>query len=132
MVFSNLHLIITFLCFVKAKSECRLVQKAWLQGVVPAVMDSESSVQDKALEVLDQVLLSQIKLYSPGRHLDSSQQLTWDLLGLLCHECQNLRSEIQTILCCNQKYCYLKKEKYRSKSQTVWRHFFQNVYLLQE
>uniref|UniRef100_A0A8C4HUN4 Condensin complex subunit 1 C-terminal domain-containing protein n=1 Tax=Dicentrarchus labrax TaxID=13489 RepID=A0A8C4HUN4_DICLA len=67
-----------------------VVQKAWLQGVVPAVMDSESSVQDKALEALDQVLLSQVKLYSASRHLDSSQRLTWDLLGLLCHECQNL------------------------------------------
>uniref|UniRef100_A0A8C4HSL5 Condensin complex subunit 1 C-terminal domain-containing protein n=1 Tax=Dicentrarchus labrax TaxID=13489 RepID=A0A8C4HSL5_DICLA len=72
------------------KPECSVVQKAWLQGVVPAVMDSESSVQDKALEALDQVLLSQVKLYSASRHLDSSQRLTWDLLGLLCHECQNL------------------------------------------
>lgn len=71
---------------------------AWLQGVVPAVVDSESSVQDKALEALDQVLLSQVKLYSPSRHLDSSQRLTWDLLGLLCHECQNLRLDIQSSL----------------------------------
>ncbi|XP_035518951.1 condensin-2 complex subunit D3 [Morone saxatilis] len=72
------------------KPDCSVVQKAWLQGVVPAVMDSESSVQDKALEALDQVLLSQVKPYSASRHLDSSQRLTWDLLGLLCHECQNL------------------------------------------
>lgn len=92
---------------MQAKPECRVVQKAWLQGVVPAVMDSESSVQDKALEALDQVLLGQVKLYSPGRHLDSTQRLTWDLLGLLCHECQNLGSEIQTILFCNQKYCHI-------------------------
>eukprot|EP00066_Takifugu_rubripes_P012190 XP_011601456.1 PREDICTED: condensin-2 complex subunit D3 [Takifugu rubripes] len=73
-----------------AKPECHVVQKAWLQGVVPAVIDSESSVQDKALEVLDQVLLSQVKLYSPNCHLDTSQRLAWDLMSLLCHECQDL------------------------------------------
>lgn len=68
-----------------------MVQKAWLQGVIPAVMDTETSVQDKALEALDQVLLSQVKPYSAGRHLDASHRLTWNLLGLLCSECQNLR-----------------------------------------
>ncbi|XP_045927155.1 condensin-2 complex subunit D3 [Micropterus dolomieu] len=73
-----------------AKPECSEVQKAWLHGVVPAVVDSENSVQDKALEALDQVLLSQVKPYSASRHMDASQRLTWDLLGLLCHECQNL------------------------------------------
>lgn len=70
-----------------------MAQQAWLQGVVPALMDSESSVQDKALEVLDQVLLSQIKLYSPNRHMDSSQRLAWDLMSLLCHQYQSLRLE---------------------------------------
>ncbi|XP_044070420.1 condensin-2 complex subunit D3 [Siniperca chuatsi] len=73
-----------------AKPECSVVQKAWLQGVVPAVVDSENSVQDKALEALDQVLLSQVKPYYANCHLDASQRLTWGLLGLLCHECQNL------------------------------------------
>ncbi|XP_049457118.1 condensin-2 complex subunit D3 [Epinephelus fuscoguttatus] len=73
-----------------AKPECSVVQKAWLQGVVPAVVDSENSVQDKALEALDQMLLSQVKPYSANHHLDASQRLTWDLLGLLCHECRNL------------------------------------------
>uniref|UniRef100_A0AAQ5ZYB1 Condensin complex subunit 1 C-terminal domain-containing protein n=1 Tax=Amphiprion ocellaris TaxID=80972 RepID=A0AAQ5ZYB1_AMPOC len=69
---------------------CRDVQKMWLQGVVPAVVDSENSVQDKALEALDQVLLSQIKPYSASSHMSVSQRLTWDLLDLLCNECQNL------------------------------------------
>ncbi|KAM7408019.1 hypothetical protein PAMA_001936 [Pampus argenteus] len=73
-----------------AKPECRVVQKAWLQGVVPAVVDSENSVQEKALEALDQVLLSQVKLYSTTRHLDANQRLTWELLELLCNECQSL------------------------------------------
>ncbi|XP_037530246.1 condensin-2 complex subunit D3 [Nematolebias whitei] len=73
-----------------ALPECSEVQKAWLHGVVPAVVDSENSVQEKALESLEQVLLSQVKPYSPSRHLDSSQKLTWDLLELMCHKCQNL------------------------------------------
>lgn len=71
--------------------ECSEVQKAWLHGVVPAVVDSENSVQEKALESLEQVLLSQVKPYSPSRCLDSSQKLTWDLLELMCHKCPNLR-----------------------------------------
>lgn len=75
----------------QAKPECSVVQKAWLQGVVPAVVDAESSVQDRALEALDEVLLSHIKPYSASRHLDANQRLTWDLLVMLCHECRNLR-----------------------------------------
>lgn len=75
----------------QAKPECSVVQKAWLQGVLPAVMDAESSVQDKALEALDQVVLCSIKAYFAGRHLDAGQRLTWDLLTLLCNECKNLR-----------------------------------------
>ncbi|CAJ1066500.1 condensin-2 complex subunit D3 isoform X1 [Xyrichtys novacula] len=74
-----------------AKPECSVVQKTWLQGVLPAVMDSESSVQEKALGALDQMLLGQVKPYSAGRHIDPSQKMTWALLDLLCHECQNLR-----------------------------------------
>ncbi|XP_068597136.1 condensin-2 complex subunit D3 [Brachionichthys hirsutus] len=84
-----------------AKPECTVVQKAWLQGVVPAAADSESSVQDKALEALDRVLLSHIKPYSASHPLDASQRLTWDLLGLICHECQNL-------------------SKYFSRAFTIW------------
>ncbi|XP_037322462.2 condensin-2 complex subunit D3 [Pungitius pungitius] len=73
-----------------AKPESSVVQKVWLQGVVPALVDPENSVRDKALEALDQVLLSQLKPYSASRHLDAGQRLTWDLLGLLSSECRNL------------------------------------------
>ncbi|KAM8860215.1 condensin-2 complex subunit D3 isoform 1-T3 [Spinachia spinachia] len=73
-----------------AKPESSVVQKAWLQGVVPALVDPENSVRDKALEALEQVLLNQLKPYSASRHLDAAQRLTWDLLGLLCSECRNL------------------------------------------
>lgn len=76
---------------LQVRPECSVVQKAWLQGIIPAVLDMETTVQDKALENLDQVLLSQVKLYSAGRHLDAAQTLTWNLLDLLCSQCQELR-----------------------------------------
>ncbi|KAM7030154.1 condensin-2 complex subunit D3 [Acridotheres tristis] len=66
-----------------------LVQKAWLNGVVPVVMDAESSVQEKALDCLDQLLLQHIKCYNKSRS-DGRQKLAWDLLSLLSSECQEL------------------------------------------
>lgn len=68
------------------------VQEAWLRGVLPAVMDSESSVQEKALECLDQVILTKIKSQGKYHHGDTSQRLAWDLLGLICEKCEDLRS----------------------------------------
>ncbi|XP_005058897.1 PREDICTED: condensin-2 complex subunit D3, partial [Ficedula albicollis] len=67
-----------------------LVQKAWLNGVVPVVMDAESSVQEKALDCLDQLLLQNIKCYNKSRSEDGRQKLAWDLLSLLSSECQEL------------------------------------------
>uniref|UniRef100_A0AAR2IUB3 Condensin complex subunit 1 C-terminal domain-containing protein n=1 Tax=Pygocentrus nattereri TaxID=42514 RepID=A0AAR2IUB3_PYGNA len=66
------------------------VQEAWLRGVVPAVIDSESSVQEKALECLDDIILTHIKSHSSYRHDNTSQKLAWDLLGLICDKCQDL------------------------------------------
>ncbi|XP_054251547.1 condensin-2 complex subunit D3 [Indicator indicator] len=67
-----------------------LVQKAWLNGVVPVVMDCETSVQEKALECLDQLLLQHIKSYNKFRSEDKEQTLAWDLLTLLVSEEQEL------------------------------------------
>ncbi|NXA28746.1 CNDD3 protein, partial [Ibidorhyncha struthersii] len=67
-----------------------LVQKAWLNGVVPVVMDAESSVQEKALDCLDQLLLQHIKYYNKFRSEDGKQALAWDLLTLLTSESQEL------------------------------------------
>ncbi|XP_074018650.1 condensin-2 complex subunit D3 isoform X1 [Numenius arquata] len=67
-----------------------LVQKAWLNGVVPVVMDAESSVQEKALDCLDQLLLQHIKHYNKFRSEDERQALAWDLLTLLTSESQEL------------------------------------------
>ncbi|KAM6238226.1 condensin-2 complex subunit D3 [Porphyrio hochstetteri] len=66
-----------------------LVQKAWLNGVVPAVMDAESSVQEKALDCLDQLLLQHIKC-NKFRNEDGKQALAWHLLTLLTSENQEL------------------------------------------
>lgn len=73
-----------------ALSENREVQEAWLRGVLPAVMDSESSVQEKALECLDHVVIAHIKSQGKYRDSDASQKLAWELLGLLCEKCQDL------------------------------------------
>ncbi|NXT24846.1 CNDD3 protein, partial [Syrrhaptes paradoxus] len=67
-----------------------LVQKAWLNGVVPVVMDVETSVQEKALDCLDQLLLQHIKHYNKFRSGDGQQALAWDLLTLLTSESQEL------------------------------------------
>uniref|UniRef100_A0A8B9IWK2 Condensin-2 complex subunit D3 n=1 Tax=Amazona collaria TaxID=241587 RepID=A0A8B9IWK2_9PSIT len=67
-----------------------VMQKAWLNGVVPVVMDSESSVQEKALDCLDQLLLQHIKRYDKFRSDDENQVLAWDLLTLLASDNQEL------------------------------------------
>uniref|UniRef100_A0A673LFW2 Condensin-2 complex subunit D3 n=1 Tax=Sinocyclocheilus rhinocerous TaxID=307959 RepID=A0A673LFW2_9TELE len=73
-----------------ALPENRELQEAWLRGVLPAVMDSESSVQEKALECLDHVVIAHIKSQGKYRDSDASQKLAWELLGLLCEKCQDL------------------------------------------
>ncbi|KAF4118849.1 condensin-2 complex subunit D3 [Onychostoma macrolepis] len=73
-----------------ALPENREVQEAWLRGVLPAVMDSESSVQEKALECLDHVIIAHIKSQGKYRDSDTSQKLAWELLALMCEKCQDL------------------------------------------
>lgn len=60
-------------------------------GITPVVMDSESTVQEKALECLDQVLLQNIKHFNKFHSGDDSQVLAWALLSLLSTESQELR-----------------------------------------
>ena len=65
----------------QAQPQCVQIQKAWLGGVVPAVTDDESSVQDKALECLDRLLLQSIQHHSEGRDADGGQALAhWPVL----------------------------------------------------
>uniref|UniRef100_A0A8D2LJH3 Non-SMC condensin II complex subunit D3 n=1 Tax=Varanus komodoensis TaxID=61221 RepID=A0A8D2LJH3_VARKO len=67
-----------------------LIQKAWLTGVIPVVMDSENSVQEKALDCIEQLLLQPIKHCNKFSHQDQPQVLAWALLTLFAEECQDL------------------------------------------
>ncbi|XP_075420178.1 condensin-2 complex subunit D3 isoform X2 [Tenrec ecaudatus] len=73
-----------------AQPRCVPIQKAWLTGVIPVVMDCETTVQEKALECLDQLLLQNIKHYNKFHSGDDSQVLAWSLLPLLTAESQEL------------------------------------------
>ncbi|KAL1782413.1 condensin-2 complex subunit D3 isoform X1 [Sigmodon hispidus] len=75
---------------VMAQPTCVPVQKAWLMGVIPVVMDCESTVQEKALECLDQLLLQNLKHHKKFHSEDRSQVLAWALLALLTTESQDL------------------------------------------
>ncbi|XP_033027677.1 condensin-2 complex subunit D3 [Lacerta agilis] len=67
-----------------------LIQKAWLTGVVPVIMDCEDSVRGKALEFLDRLLLQPIKHCNKFSHEDRGQVLAWDLLTHFTKESQEL------------------------------------------
>ncbi|KAM5131954.1 condensin-2 complex subunit D3 [Mantella aurantiaca] len=75
---------------LQAQSKNVLVQKAWLTGLVPVVMDTETSIQEKTLEYLDLLILQNIRHYKSYKDKDEKQKLTWDLLQLLTTECQDL------------------------------------------
>lgn len=90
------YFFMTSWCLIpKAQPGCVQIQKAWLIGTIPAVMDCESTVQEKALECLDQLLLQNIKHYNKFHTGDNSQVLAWALLTLLSTENQELRYVIQ-------------------------------------
>ncbi|XP_072886251.1 condensin-2 complex subunit D3 isoform X2 [Hemitrygon akajei] len=67
-----------------------MLQMAWINGVIPVVIDSENSVQEKALEYLNQVIIQQIKNYRQFSDEDKYQRLAWDVLVLLALEYQEL------------------------------------------
>ncbi|XP_066495469.1 condensin-2 complex subunit D3 [Tiliqua scincoides] len=67
-----------------------LIKKAWLAGVVPVLLDCENSVQERALDCLDQVLLQPIRHANKFTCQDRSQALAWDLLMLFTNESQEL------------------------------------------
>uniref|UniRef100_A0A452SH16 Condensin-2 complex subunit D3 n=1 Tax=Ursus americanus TaxID=9643 RepID=A0A452SH16_URSAM len=92
-----------------AQPECVQMQKAWLTGIIPAVMDCESTVQEKALECLDQLLLQNIKHYNKFHNGDNSQVLAWALLTLLSTENQELSRYLNKAF-----HIWSKKEKFSS------------------
>ncbi|KAF6082195.1 non-SMC condensin II complex subunit D3 [Phyllostomus discolor] len=88
---------------------CVPMQKAWLRGAVPVVMDCESTVQEKALECLDQLLLQNVKHFSKFHSGDDGQVLAWALLGLLSTESQELSRYLNKAF-----YIWSKKDKFSS------------------
>ncbi|KFO37322.1 condensin-2 complex subunit D3 [Fukomys damarensis] len=92
-----------------AQPRCVPIQKAWLMGVIPVVMDCESTVQEKALEYLDQLLLQNIKHYSKFHREDDSQVLAWALLALLTTEGQGLSRYLNKAF-----HIWSKKDKFSS------------------
>ncbi|GCB74010.1 condensin-2 complex subunit D3 [Scyliorhinus torazame] len=67
-----------------------VLQKVWMNGVIPIVIDSESSVQEKALDCLHKVIIQQIKDYRQFSDEDKYQRLAWDILTFLAIEYQEL------------------------------------------
>ncbi|KAK2504960.1 hypothetical protein MC885_000760, partial [Smutsia gigantea] len=92
-----------------AQPRCVQIQKAWLMGIVPTVMDCESTVQEKALECLDQLLLQNMKHYSKFQSEDDSQVLAWALLALLSTESQDLTRYLNKAF-----HIWSKKDKFSS------------------
>uniref|UniRef100_UPI00398E4DCE condensin-2 complex subunit D3 n=1 Tax=Pristiophorus japonicus TaxID=55135 RepID=UPI00398E4DCE len=75
---------------VLAQSNNPVLQKAWVNGVIPVVIDSETTIQEKALECLNQVIIQQIKDYRQFSDEDKYQRLAWDILAFLAVENQEL------------------------------------------
>ncbi|XP_049713602.1 condensin-2 complex subunit D3 isoform X3 [Elephas maximus indicus] len=92
-----------------AQPRCVQIQKAWLTGIIPVVMDCESTVQEKALECLDQLLLQNIKHYDKFHSGDDSQMLAWALLPLLTTESQELSRYLNKAF-----HIWSKKDKFSS------------------
>ncbi|XP_060035869.1 condensin-2 complex subunit D3 [Erinaceus europaeus] len=92
-----------------AKPRCVQIQKAWLKGIIPVVMDCESTVQEKALECLDQLLLQNIKHHNKFHSEDDGQVLAWALLALLSTECQELSHYLNKAF-----HIWSKKDKFTS------------------
>ncbi|XP_058145274.1 condensin-2 complex subunit D3 isoform X2 [Dasypus novemcinctus] len=92
-----------------AQPRCVQIQKAWLTGIIPVVMDCESTVQEKALECLDQLLLQCIKQYDKFHTEDNSQVLAWALLALLTTESQDLSRYLNKAF-----HIWSKKDKFSS------------------
>ncbi|XP_078589541.1 condensin-2 complex subunit D3-like [Branchiostoma floridae x Branchiostoma japonicum] len=66
------------------------VHKLWLEGVVPAVMDRETTCSEKSLELLEDTILEQID--DVGKSQNEDSDLAWNLLKVIAGiEGQELR-----------------------------------------
>lgn len=63
---------------------CYFIQKAWLNGVLPLILDCETTLQEKCMKCLEEVLLQNLCTYN--RSLSNQYQLTWSLLQIMSGE----------------------------------------------
>uniref|UniRef100_S4R8W0 Non-SMC condensin II complex, subunit D3 n=1 Tax=Petromyzon marinus TaxID=7757 RepID=S4R8W0_PETMA len=72
---------------LKSHPENGTLLRAWLKGLLPAVIDRETSVQEKVLEYLDEVILKNVKEKQTGTggssNHDPSHKRAWDILDML-------------------------------------------------
>ncbi|XP_014681011.1 PREDICTED: condensin-2 complex subunit D3-like [Priapulus caudatus] len=74
-----------------------VLQRMWLDGVLPMVMDRESSIEEKCMEVMEEVFLSNI--VSHDRTCTPSHRRAWNMLNAMGGELgQELRRYLQK--CC--------------------------------
>ncbi|GFR84018.1 condensin-2 complex subunit D3-like, partial [Elysia marginata] len=70
------------------------VQRAWVFGTLPRVLDTETSVQERCFDLLEEVILLKLKPNKSDRA--SSESNEWDLLNLITQESsEKLRRYLQ-------------------------------------
>ncbi|KAK7500453.1 hypothetical protein BaRGS_00008360, partial [Batillaria attramentaria] len=87
------------------------IQRGWLKGVLPMLWDQEMSVQEKCLEILDQVILSNI--VPCHRSKSDDHTMAWQLLTVISkEENRDLRRHMK-------KACRLLEQQKKLKTSTV-------------
>ncbi|XP_067654633.1 condensin-2 complex subunit D3-L-like isoform X2 [Haliotis asinina] len=70
------------------------IQRAWLDGVLPLVMDRETTLQDKCIETLEDIVLNNVVPHN--RSKDEEHQLVWSLLSIMTqYESLDLKRYLQ-------------------------------------
>ncbi|XP_046375579.2 condensin-2 complex subunit D3-like isoform X1 [Haliotis rufescens] len=70
------------------------MQRAWLDGVLPLVMDRETTLQDKCIETLEDIVLDNVVPHN--RSKDEGHQLVWSLLSIMTqYESLDLKRYLQ-------------------------------------
>ncbi|CAL1547496.1 unnamed protein product [Lymnaea stagnalis] len=73
---------------LKAFPEDKRIQKAWVFGILPQVMDRETTVQEKCFDLLEEMILLDMKVATRN----SSSGIEWDLLSIITDQnCEKLR-----------------------------------------
>ncbi|KAH9495174.1 Condensin-2 complex subunit D3 [Bulinus truncatus] len=77
---------------LKAFPKDKNIQKSWIFGLLPQVMDRETSVQEKSFELLEEMILQHLK----PAHRSTANGIEWDLLHIISDEtCEKLRRYLQ-------------------------------------